>query len=572
LTPTVDIGDTSLIATRKGRGIAFLPEQSRSSIKTEWMTLPDELLALIMCKIDDYKSLLALSITCQQFQAIYQDKRVYQAHERQHHLLLYHLTTPALCEKLYVQFIHQEVGKLTIPNPATDEWKALRDQAPAAHLTREARQIAFIKKIYLLTWDLLLQAKVLKNPSQAAELMRVLLDVLPHIEYAEEYAAKLFGEGFPWEIFSLLATVHLDRCLQIIAHHFPAKDFADFIKTQLTIALPDKDIVECKDDLKAGYIKNFLLFVLPNFLREEEFTPKYHALSHFLHLLLKQGCDLEQRDTTGKTALSFMVNCMRIKHLAARCYPLIELLLQHGADCNARDTEGYTPLMLACSYKLEEVISLLLQQPHIDVNVKNNAGNSMLHNAAIGTEDLPILHGLLQHPQIDVNAKNNEGFCPLEYVMSAGVAGLPKLQALLQHPKIEVNIKGRFGEYLLHTVDGPVLLALLQHPHIDVNKRNRYGSHILASAAAFIEDVKIFMVLLTDQRIDLHIRLTEFNDSIKWKREHLTQAFLQSDKMSEQEKRRFINQALALAIQENQLSVATTLIDYYGASDSVNLP
>jgi hypothetical protein len=191
--------------------------------------------------------------------------------------------------------------------------------------------------------------------------------------------------------------------------------------------------------------------------------------------------------------------------------------------------------MVAVAHSLEEAVLLLLQQPDIDVNVKFANGNSLLHFAALHENGLPILNALLQHPQINVHIKDNNEMTPLDYLI-IGENDLPKLHALLQHPAIEVNVKNNSGEYPLHAASEPALRILLQHPNIDINKMDKYGYDILTNLL-FMKDLALLMYLLSDQRIALPKRLTQFNELIYWKKGNLAQAFWQSAYMTEQEKK-----------------------------------
>jgi ankyrin repeat protein len=79
---------------------------------------------------------------------------------------------------------------------------------------------------------------------------------------------------------------------------------------------------------------------------------------------------------------------------------LIKRLLAEGADCNAADVEGRTPLMQSSQFKCEELVSLLLQQSSIDVNVCDKAGKNAL-TYAVEAGAFTIVEKLLMH-DIDV--------------------------------------------------------------------------------------------------------------------------------------------------------------------------
>jgi hypothetical protein len=68
-------------------------------------------------------------------------------------------------------------------------------------LVKQQYQTALIQKTYITAWDLLLQPLVLDNAPLASELMRVLGELLPYVKGAKVYAQKLFGPGFPKDLF-----------------------------------------------------------------------------------------------------------------------------------------------------------------------------------------------------------------------------------------------------------------------------------------------------------------------------------------------------------------------------------
>ena len=57
-------------------------------------------------------------------------------------------------------------------------------------------------------------------------------------------------------------------------------------------------------------------------------------------------------------------------------------LLARGEDVNNKDYLGTTALMQAVMYNHNSIVKLLLDQPAVDVNVKDNGGWTALHYAA----------------------------------------------------------------------------------------------------------------------------------------------------------------------------------------------
>ena len=100
------------------------------------------------------------------------------------------------------------------------------------------------------------------------------------------------------------------------------------------------------------------------------------------------------------------------------------MIQRSGTSINIKDNDGSTPLHVACgysqyeltiewnqdnninNYSYEKMVEQLLQHPDIDVNCRDNSGETPLHKAIIGRN---CSHRqLLNHPSINVNYNNNE--------------------------------------------------------------------------------------------------------------------------------------------------------------------
>ena len=89
--------------------------------------------------------------------------------------------------------------------------------------------------------------------------------------------------------------------------------------------------------------------------------------------------------------------------------------LANGADVNERD-EYRTILMEAVRDNNEPLVSLLLQQPGIQVNAEDFEGRTALHHAAFhcsGTKGRKVIKLLLNFPGIDTEITDNTGITPL---------------------------------------------------------------------------------------------------------------------------------------------------------------
>ena len=69
-----------------------------------------------------------------------------------------------------------------------------------------------------------------------------------------------------------------------------------------------------------------------------------------------------------------------------RNLPYVKEQLDGGADVNYKNKDGKTYLIRAVMAGNKDIVSLLLEQPGIDVNAKTMFGETALHRAAKTTE------------------------------------------------------------------------------------------------------------------------------------------------------------------------------------------
>jgi len=109
-----------------------------------------------------------------------------------------------------------------------------------------------------------------------------------------------------------------------------------------------------------------------------------------LQALLQAGADpnAKSSDNTDRTALHYAV---QVGHLE-----VVKALIAAGADINQTANDGNTPLHIAVSLtflpwcrtqeeleaEIEEVVKLLIQYPEINLNLKNNRGETALDIAS----------------------------------------------------------------------------------------------------------------------------------------------------------------------------------------------
>ena len=147
--------------------------------------------------------------------------------------------------------------------------------------------------------------------------------------------------------------------------------------------------------------------------------------------------------------------------------------LAGGFNPNQRLHErGVKALHIVASRGYQEMVSLLLKQPHIELNPRQDSGETPLHlAAAFGHQEVVAL--LLQQPGIDTNAADLQGWTALHY---AAYNGQEKVLALLlDHPGIEAGASDIDGYTALHeAVFGNVGPGVC--PSIDPNVKNQGGN------------------------------------------------------------------------------------------------
>ena len=154
--------------------------------------------------------------------------------------------------------------------------------------------------------------------------------------------------------------------------------------------------------------------------------------------------------------------------------------LAGGFNPNQRlHEDGIKALHIAAGTGHQEMVSLLLQQPDIELNPKTqDSGETPLHLAAVSGHPR-VVALLLQQPGIDTNAVNPQGWTALHYAAANGQEEIVAL--LLDHPGIEAGASDIDGNTALHIAvfgnAGPgVLRRLLACPTTDPNVKNQAGN------------------------------------------------------------------------------------------------
>ena len=142
-----------------------------------------------------------------------------------------------------------------------------------------------------------------------------------------------------------------------------------------------------------------------------------------------------------------------------------ELLLA-GADPNTKaGCNNWTCLMEAIWGSQEEVVDLLLAQPGLDVNAKNNNNSTALHYACEfdlysmdyacvirnRNRNIAILSKLLAVPEILVNERDSKGWTPIMRAIYSRKPEAVRMMAAVEEVDLDVRCNnGRSLEDLAH--------------------------------------------------------------------------------------------------------------------------
>ncbi|KAF5250374.1 hypothetical protein FANTH_4474 [Fusarium anthophilum] len=173
-------------------------------------------------------------------------------------------------------------------------------------------------------------------------------------------------------------------------------------------------------------------------------------------------------------------------------------LINAGADCDAIWLNGddgldlpygpgWTPLHLACFYRQQEIVSLLLPEiplPGVEVNVEAVNRRTPLHLASLSGNE--IIAQLLLQREADVNAADDRGCTPLHLASGYGPGWIHSIPELKVIPPDDNSCndadpeEGCFGRPPRRYV--PVMELLLRYG-ADLTLKDEYGDTALDHAA-----------------------------------------------------------------------------------------
>ena len=182
--------------------------------------------------------------------------------------------------------------------------------------------------------------------------------------------------------------------------------------------------------------------------------------------LLDKGIDVHVRDHNGWEP---MIRAAEYGKL-----DIVKLLLSRGANPLLGTGGNRQPIHFAAEGGFDEVVKLLLDQPNVDPNQKDFAGETPLFKAAKNNHHTTV-EILLQIPGIQADAATDHGFTPLLQTIFEGYTKVIKL--LLSRPDVDPNHRDSNGQTPLWMASGhgeDILKMLLDRTDTLVNLPGRF--------------------------------------------------------------------------------------------------
>jgi ankyrin repeat protein len=265
-------------------------------------------------------------------------------------------------------------------------------------------------------------------------------------------------------------------------------------------------------------------------------TPLRNALRYFqprngcditvlTYLLNQMGVNVNIKGQWGYTLLH--TACININKLPIDVFKL--LIETMGCDINAQNNNDDTPLHFAFrTFNLNNggditVLTYLLTQKGINVNIKGDYGDTILHTACKYINYLPldIFKLLIETLGCDVNARNNYESTPLHALRNFNPhngGDINALTYLINQKNLNFNIKDKYDLTLLHAACGninklpiDVFKVLIETHGCDVNAQDEDNNTPIHRAIDQFKphdggDITVLTYLLNQENLNVKIK------------------------------------------------------------------
>ena len=208
-----------------------------------------------------------------------------------------------------------------------------------------------------------------------------------------------------------------------------------------------------------------------------------NSVIYCVNELVKNGVDINAKDKNGETVLMLAIKeWMDVK--------LVKELIKLGADVNVKDKDGNSLLFKVLEFKHDvvykhthkggkmemeavvdksepdfetdnlnirvwengtEMIEMLVKQYKMDINVKDNMGDTLLHKGMQSMFNAPdmLLTWLVEELKSDVNIKDAKGNTALHYAVKCGCNSKSFVKMMLNNGG-DPNVQNNKGKTPLH--------------------------------------------------------------------------------------------------------------------------
>lgn len=226
-----------------------------------------------------------------------------------------------------------------------------------------------------------------------------------------------------------------------------------------------------------------------------------------IQLFIDAGVDINKQAESWHGSTALMIACENNHG------EVVDLLLNHKhLDINKQNKQGNTALFFSIKYP--EILKKLLSQPKITINLYNKSSKTALIEACQnGYEEGVIL--LLKDPITDVNCKNNI-HTPL--VEACEQRNVKIVKELLKRSDIDVNLQDGNNVYPLKMAivkeHDNIGIELLKHPNIDVNIYPHFQSKPILFLSYIYKTFKTMYAILNHPNIDINIKYKANNRNL----------------------------------------------------------
>lgn len=199
---------------------------------------------------------------------------------------------------------------------------------------------------------------------------------------------------------------------------------------------------------------------------------------------------------------------------------VVFLISLENIDVNTKNDDGDTALMLACEESQLNIVKELIK-----ANANPNIKNKKSVYALLLIESFDILAELLVIPNIDVNAQDYDGNTLLHNCLSSDFSTDSLLQEyifdnpelLLKNPNTDLNIKNNNGDtILMFAIQNESLkfIEFLLAENVNINIQNIHGNTALIIAVNN-NNIDIVNMLLENEKIDISIKNNDGHSALE---------------------------------------------------------